>query len=306
MAAIDVTPSSLPLAIADWSHVARAVFRIEQSYSYAYSEPVRHLHHRLRVVPPDVHGDQHLLVHDLRTCGPVDESSVVWSEDPFGNRVCTIEAPQVDDCLKFDVQFLVERCAAEGAPGARSIESLSDGDLLKYLESTPLTEPSLVLARVAARIEASSAWPRGRAYRAYHWAAAALTYRPGETDVATIAAEAMALGAGVCQDFTHVLLTVLRLMGIPARYVSGHLLGDGAPHAWVEALFPDEQVPGATSIVAYDPTNRREPGLTYVTVAVGRDYADVTPTSGWFVGPAKSRFEARQQVELVEVGYRSS
>src|SRR5438552_2187192 len=74
-------------------------------------------------------------------------------------------------------------------------------DLSTFLETTRLTEPTPSLERVAARIKESSPWPRGRAFRAYHWAAAALTYRPDVTDVATTAAEAMALGHGVCQDF---------------------------------------------------------------------------------------------------------
>ena len=169
------------------------------------------------------------------------------------------------------------------------------------METTRLTEPTPSLERVAARIKESSPWPRGRAFRAYHWAAAALTYRPGVTDVATTAAEAMALGNGVCQDFTHVLLTVLRLMGVPARYVSGQMLGDNGPHAWVEALFVDAQAPDSVSVVGYDPTNRREPGLSYIWVAVGRDYADVAPTSGSFVGPAQSELHTSQRVELVEV-----
>jgi transglutaminase-like putative cysteine protease len=252
------------------------------------------------VIPSDRHNDQSLLSYDL-SVGGVDDPRLVWQEDPIGNRVATIECPRVDRSLSFDVSYQVERGLDPAAPIPPT--SL---DLSRYLEPTSLTEPSSALAAVAARLQATSVWPRGRAYRAHHWAAAALRYQPGATTVETTAAEAATLGVGVCQDYTHVLLTVLRLMGIAARYVSGHLLGEGAPHAWVEALFPDPTTPGAVSVIAYDPANRRQPGRGYITVAVGRDYADVTPTSGWFVGAARSQLTTRQTIELVEVDSPSS
>jgi transglutaminase-like putative cysteine protease len=100
-----------------------------------------------------------------------------------------------------------------------------------------------------------------------------------------------------------MMLTVLRLVGIPARYVSGHLLGEGAPHAWVEALVEGANERGLPEVIAYDPTHHRRAGLNYITVAVGRDYADVAPTSGTFVGPASGRLSASKQAEIVEIRY---
>jgi transglutaminase-like putative cysteine protease len=81
---------------------------------------------------------------------------------------------------------------------------------------------------------------------------------------------------------------------VPVRYVSGHLLGEGAPHAWIEALLPDPNIPGQFRVVPYDPTHRVTPTLDYVTIAVGRDYADITPTSGTIFG-ALGHFTARKQ-----------
>ena len=107
----------------------------------------------------------------------------------------------------------------------------------------------------------------------------AIAFQIGVTGVRTPAAMALHLGRGVCQDFAHLLLCVLRLLAIPARYVSGQLLGEGVPHAWVECLVDGE-------VIAYDPTHGRRARLDYVTVAVGRDFADVTPTSGVFSGAA--------------------
>jgi len=103
-----------------------------------------------------------------------------------------------------------------------------------------------------------------------------------------------------------MMLSVLRLLGVPARYVSGHLLGEGAPHAWVEALVGDANelgVPAVPEVIAFDPTHHRRAGLNYITVAVGRDYADVAPTSGTFVGPAAGRLSASKQAEIVEIVY---
>ncbi|MBI4213014.1 MAG: transglutaminase family protein [Chloroflexi bacterium] len=299
-AAAAVTTPALPYVV-DWSRVNRIVYRVSQRFQYAYSEPVRLLHYRLLVVPPDAHADQRLLAHTVAMDGASDHPKQTWEQDGFGNRVLTVEAARADRALSFGADYLVER----GAATAQHRAVLTTADLTRYLESTSLTEPNSLLARVAARLQASSSWPRGRAYRAYHWASAALICRPGVTDGTTSAAEAMALGAGACPDFTHVLLTVLRLMGIPSRYVSGHLLGNGSPHAWVEALFPSEAGPNSVSVVPYDPGNRREPGLSYITVAAGRDATDVVPVSGWFVGGTSRGLQADQRVEVTEVDYRS-
>jgi transglutaminase-like putative cysteine protease len=85
----------------------------------------------------------------------------------------------------------------------------------------------------------------------------------------------------VCQDYAHVLLAVTRGLGLPSRYVSGQLLGTGGSHAWVEVLIPDGE--GHARVLALDPTNGRGAGMTYVTIAVGRDYADIAPVSGSYV-----------------------
>ena len=103
---------------------------------------------------------------------------------------------------------------------------------------------------------------------------------------------ALHLGQGVCQDYSHIMLAVSRTLGIPCRYVSGHLLGEGAPHAWVE-LYVDG------SIVAYDPTHHRRAGRNYIVVATGRDFADVTSTSGTFTGSATGRLHWSKQASVL-------
>jgi transglutaminase-like putative cysteine protease len=124
-----------------------------------------------------------------------------------------------------------------------------------------------------------------------------LVYEQGATSVQTSAAEVLALGRGVCQDFAHVLIAACRVEGIPARYVSGYLFddalasGQGATHAWVDA-WDDER-----GWISLDPTHSREVGEDYVRIAHGRDYADVPPTRGVFKGMAEETLEVRVLVE---------
>ncbi len=121
------------------------------------------------------------------------------------------------------------------------------------------------------------------------------------TGYTTPAAMALHFQKGVCQDFAHILLAVLRLANVPCRYVSGHMLGEGAPHAWVEALIADASSPGEVEVIAYDPTHHRRARMDYITVATGRDFADVTPTSGTYGGPALGRLAYTKQAEIVEL-----
>jgi transglutaminase-like putative cysteine protease len=125
---------------------------------------------------------------------------------------------------------------------------------------------------------------------------AAIGYEFGPTSVRTPAAEALAIGRGVCQDFAHVMLALCHIVRLPARYVSGHLLGQGGTHAWVEAI-----VPAATGAVAvaFDPCNGRRANSGYVTVATGRDYSDVAPTSGSYLGTSRGSLTTSRRVGVL-------
>jgi transglutaminase-like putative cysteine protease len=121
-------------------------------------------------------------------------------------------------------------------------------------------------------------------------------YATSATDVNTPALEALALRKGVCQDLAHVMIGGLRSLGLPARYVSGYMLTEPAPgqprlvgsdasHAWVSVYLPGEDdAPGGWADL--DPTNDRAPGEDYVTLAIGRDFSDVSPMRGVIHGGA--------------------
>lgn len=126
-----------------------------------------------------------------------------------------------------------------------------------------------------------------------------LSYIKGITTVETTLDEIWQLKAGVCQDFAHILLVMLRLLGIPARYVSGYvcphdnnLRGEGATHAWVESWIPGYGWAGI------DPTNNIWVTNTHVKLAVGRNFTDCSPVKGTFKGPA-----LQQLYVMVSIGY---
>jgi transglutaminase-like putative cysteine protease len=231
------------------------------------------------------------------------EGEVGWEVDRFGNRVCWVRARRVEEAVDFEARYRVER--GRDAPGALSAADVAAWRA-SYLEHTALTAPDARLRAAAEHVAGRSSDPCARADGAHDWAAGAIGYRYGATDVHTPAAMALYLGEGVCQDYAHILLCVLRLLEVPARYVSGHLLGEGGSHAWVEALVEDRAAPGGWTVVAYDPTHRRRTHRRYITVAVGRDYGDVSPTSGYFTGPAIGRLSSSKQAEVVADGTAGS
>lgn len=127
-------------------------------------------------------------------------------------------------------------------------------------------------------------------------------YRRGATYVGSTVGDLLEAGAGVCQDFVHLGLVVLRRLGIAARYVSGYLWAapeDGGAdslevdtHAWLEALLPGTDGRGEPVWVAADPTNRRLADETHVKIGHGRCYADVPPVKGVYRGAAASELRA--------------
>ena len=282
----------------DWTRVERAVYRVRQHYRYTYTGPVWDLRQRLVMIPRDVSRDQRTLNYELDVRGTEGDHLVSWERDAFGNRVAKVIANRVPLAVDFEATFRVERVRHDG-PQLEPTPWEGRGWEI-YLEHTALTAPDLQLERAARAIADESRDRRVRAELAHEWASHAIRYQYGVTGYTTPAAMALHLGKGVCQDYAHILLSVLRLLGVPCRYVSGHLIGEGAPHAWVEALLRSED-PEQVEVVAYDPTHARRTRMDYLTVALGRDFGDVSPTSGTFSGPAVGRLSATKRAEIIEL-----
>ncbi len=155
----------------------------------------------------------------------------------------------------------------------------------EYVMTTDYTEPSDEIAALSARVR-RAADPVAAVATTVELVRDLLTYERGTTHVGTTASEALAARTGVCQDFAHVALAVLRGAGVPARYASGYLVPradldvgetvEGESHAWFEAWVGDWY--------AVDPTNGLPVGADHVLVARGRDYGDVPPLRGLYHG----------------------
>lgn len=273
-------------------------YLLEQRLRYTYATPVRRLRHRLVVVPRAEHGVQRLVDHGLTVSGgPVLVSS---TSDEFGNHVVELRAGVVDESIDFEAWALVRR---SGPGGTVTLPPASIGDP-RLLAPTRLTRADGPLAEAARELVASGARGLELAEWACRWARWSLTYEYGVTGVRTTAAAAVAGGRGVCQDYAHVMIALCRAAGLPARYVSGHLVGEGGSHAWVEVVVSPSGAGGGPDgravAVAFDPTHDRRARRGYLTVAVGRDYADVAPTSGTFEGLGPGVLSATKRLALVD------
>jgi transglutaminase-like putative cysteine protease len=280
-----------------WDEVRRTAYLIHQHFHYEYPGQIRKLRQRLVIIPPERHGDQRLITHRLEISSPTTE--VRRETDAFGNLVISLDVDRVARAIDFTAWIVVEREAKQG-PIAVSAEDFAD-PLLR--ESSRLTEPDSALRQAAAVLARDGGDDAMLATRINAWVYAEMTYSHGATGVHTTAAEAFAQRRGVCQDYAHVMLALCRHRGLPARYVSGHLLGEGGTHAWVEVLLRDPAHRDRYLARPFDPTHGTEPGLNYVTVAVGRDYGDVAPTSGTYHAPFSGRLSTRKHAALTEVEY---
>jgi transglutaminase-like putative cysteine protease len=284
----------------------KMTYILRQRFSYAYDTPVRDLDHRLVVVPPRRHGTQRLLWHSIAITGSAADARTTHRRNAAGNLVTRYRAPLVPDTIEFALEAVIER-DGPGFGASLPAAALTDPRLLR---PTRLTAADTAIRRLAATMAGQGGLADqdglAAADRICAYVHQAIDYVPGATSVDTTAAEALAGGQGVCQDSAHVMIALCRAIGLPARYVSGHLRGEGGTHAWVEVIVPDmEQNASAGNdgsgarAVALDPCNGCRAGLNYLTVATGRDYTDVAPTSGTYMGTANSTLTTSKQVDVL-------
>jgi transglutaminase-like putative cysteine protease len=277
----------------DWPRVVGTRFVLRQRITYRYDGPVHRLRHRLMVVPPARHGDQVRIGHGFEVTGAA--AKVKERVDGFGNHDISVAAGRVGDVLEFDAWVIADRAAGAG-PTRLAAASLHDPRLL---QPSPLTWPNDALEDAAHRLAAGGDTGLDLARSINAWVFRLMRYRPDVTSIDTTAARAFGLTQGVCQDYAHIMLCLCRLCGLPARYVSGHLLGEGGSHAWVEVVVADGE--GGAVAHPFDPTHGREVGLSYLTVAVGREYTDVAPTYGTYTGEGRGTLSTVKRVGVTSV-----
>jgi transglutaminase-like putative cysteine protease len=286
----DILPVDFRDHAVNCDRIQRTVYEVEQHFRYRYATPIRDLRQRLVVVPPPVHGNQRVLSHRLEVSQP--HSRKRMRADRFGNVIFEVSIPNVDEAVDFDVSLIVERWTRQGP----HLESATRQPINIYLQPSALTRPDPALRAVATKLASRGETGANLARAVGGWVHRRMSYGFHRTAVDTTAAQALTAGHGVCQDYAHLMLALCRLLGLPARYVSGHLVGEGGTHAWVEVLEP---VPGhAVQILAWDPTHDRPADLRYLTVAVGRDYRDVAPVSGTYRGAHTGSLSATRRVSV--------
>lgn len=277
----------------DWTSVSEVTYIVHQHIRYQYPGPIADLRQRLMISPRDGHGGQRRIVQRLDVFPQLPAQT---HHDAFGNAVIAMAVPQLDSGIDFEYWALVEREAWV----SEHRETHGVLKIPRLIRESVLTRADANLREAAEHLRAAHRDPLELAHAINHFVFTHMTYAFGVTDVHTTAAAAFMLGKGVCQDYAHVMLALARQCGLAARYVSGHLLGEGGTHAWVEIMLPDGD---DARVIAFDPTHDRVVTMKYIVVAVGRDYADVAPTSGVFVAPFAGELTVRKRVGVTEVRY---
>jgi transglutaminase-like putative cysteine protease len=240
---------------------------------YRYTEPQAYSIEQLHLTPR-AEPQQQVLSWHIATPG-----HCAAYVDAYGNasHMLTLNAPH--DAVRIVVEGIV---ATVPLPGGR-LRAHDSLPPLIFTVPTPLTRPTPALAEFAATCLPALGNRVGTddLLRLAAHIHGAVAYQTGATHVASTAAEAMALGAGVCQDHAHIFLACCHAHGIPARYVSGYIdpgsTGHAASHAWVDAWVED---PGFTGWVSIDVTHARLMTEGYCRLAIGRDYESAAPVRG--------------------------
>jgi transglutaminase-like putative cysteine protease len=270
-----------------WSQVRRCVYFSYQQFQYVYPSPAHDLEQHLLVMPRHVYGGQRL--RDFKLCAEPIPLHSHSSLDAYGNTKHRLHVAHISHWTSFEVMFCVENSL-----GVLPLEP----NPKPFKQPTALTTPDQRILETAQRLRRQSDNPLEFARRASDWVSNTMQYKHHVTNVTTTAAQALEAGAGLCQDYSHIFLALCRAIGLPARYVSGHMVGEGASHAWCEVLLPN-----ATH--ALDPTNAQTPNLGYTVVGVGRDYNDVTPTTGRFTSDSAGVLHFEKHAGILELELHS-
>ena len=276
------------------------VFKIQHITKYEYDNPVRESVNEIRILPYQSQ-DQEVLQQNLNITmhPPVHTFTDYW-----GNVTGTFNLLQPHRELVIDNKLIVRttnpaQLHLNYDAGFAELKT----DINGFLRMLELTKPDAIEAqkklKEIIRQLTKTKSIAAIAEEACRYIFENFQYIKGITNVETTVNEILEHRSGVCQDFAHVLLQLLRTLGIPCRYVSGYICpnkngmrGEGATHAWVEVWIPGQ---GWTGL---DPTNNIWVTNTHVKLAVGRNFTDCTPIKGTFKGTAEQKLSV-----YVSVGY---
>ena len=285
------------------------LLRATHTTQYLYSDPVSICHTEVHLAPRDTLR-QHVYEHHLEISPPPDLLHV--HDDYFGNPVTIFSLHEPHETLTITASSVVELPGLEPPNPALTLAwDLARDEVRK--QQTPETFDAFAYVFESPRVPigrefAGWATPSFAPGRPIFEAAADLSsrifkefhYDQRATTVTTPVGEVMKKKRGVCQDFAHFMISCLRSLGLPARYVSGYLRsspetkGAEASHAWVSIYCPD------FGWLDLDPTNNAIPRQSHVTVGWGRDYGDVTPVRGVALGGGEQMIAVSVEVVPVE------
>lgn len=264
---------------------------------FKYAKPVAISHQLLRLTPRVFERQQVLSAAIDVTPAPHSTSS---RRDAWGNALTEIfvheDHAELGIQARAEVQVTPPRSiVAEQSPAWEEVAAAlrAPGDDHAW-DAAQFCFPSPLVAPAGAREFAAAVFTPGEPlFKAVQALSGKIfsefEYQGGVTDVHTPVSDVLSAGKGVCQDFAHLAIACLRVFGLPARYVSGYLLtmrdgaqtglaGGDASHAWFSAWCP------GLGWVDFDPTNNLMPSDAHITLAWGRDYGDVSPTTGFIRG----------------------
>ncbi len=262
---------------------------------FRYSSPISESIMEVRIQPRS-EGIQHCLDFQLHTS---PRATIMTYRSELGNRVHHFNVPNLHSQLTITAKALVELTSPPPLPQSLSPHAWDELDELTstdeywdMLKPSHFARSSDLLQRLAQELQLRRRDDPLTVLRDLNTALhKTFAYAQKNTRVDSPIDDALRARRGVCQDFAHIMITLVRELQIPCRYVSGYLVSQGrvrdrsadsATHAWAEALLP------GLGWVGFDPTNNTIVEDRHIRVAVGRDYADVPPTRGVFRGNADS------------------
>jgi len=263
---------------------------VRHQTAYRYSQPIAYAIQTLRLTPQPYDG---LTVLRWRIAGETRHALPSFT-DGFGNTTHCHSVNRPHTAAAVFVEGEVETRDTGGVV-CGAAETLPP---VFYLRETALTAAGPAI-RALAGDGARGVRPLERLTSLMHEVHGRMVYQAGVTHSATAAGEALAMGAGVCQDHAHVFIAAARSLGIPARYVGGYLwAGENggafqASHAWAEALVADY------GWVGFDPSNRTRASEAHIRTAIGLDYWSAAPVRGVWRGEASETLDVKVQVMQV-------
>jgi len=271
------------------------IYSVRHTTTFRYDPAVRESLMEVRLQPRS-DGDQRCLSFTL----DVDPAAnIMQYRDFMGNTVHHFDIAGRHSVVKVTAQSAVEVLTVPAPPPGQGGDwadldaMVAASDYWEMLFPSHFAQSSAALERLAKELGCERRGTPLQLLTELNQAIYELfAYVPNSTKVDSAIEEALQTRQGVCQDFAHIMITLVRRLNVPCRYVSGYMFHrdetekdrslEGASHAWIEALVP------GLGWMAFDPTNNLVGGDRHIRVAIGRDYADVPPTRGVYKGEAQS------------------